>query len=637
MNSALFFCKGKSVMSDRIFPNSQCKPWRENPLRTKADVMSALKALVDPVEHYRSPGGARIRLGTSAAHFDQNAADMEGFSRLLWGLVPAQLGGADWINWDVIRRGLAHGCDPLHFEYWGDIADYDQRLVELAAIGFALRMLPNKLWDPLSPRCKQNVAAFLKAGHERKFADNNWQFFRLLISMGLRHVGVSVNADLDSDAKAAIERYYLDDGWYRDGDTTRADHYVPFAFHYYGLILASFDGGAWTTRYLDRASAITNDIAQWFASDGAAICFGRSMTYRFAIAGFWAGLAVAHNQRNDWGVIKGYYLRHLRWWSQQSFVGRDGILDIGYCYSNLMMSEPYNSPQSPYWALKAFLPLMLADDHPFWTTFEAVAPEVQKPIMQYHIGFLTSQPFGDAVALSSGQYTDPDNKFIHSGPEKYAKFAYSAHYGFSVEPDGRQFSEAILDNMIGFSVDGQSYRTRTHVLLAICADDVIYSRWQPLDDVWVETWLYWQGPYHIRSHFIQSQKKLHTKEGGFAVAHGASPQVANGIGCATVKSLTDFSTIIDLSPQAKRQGTCFIAAPNSNLIAAKTTVPQLHGTLAGGEHLLRCAALAGPKNSYSAVSSAVNGPLSRDLDDLRRSVAQHGRPVTLLRKAQDKL
>ncbi|WP_375803652.1 DUF2264 domain-containing protein, partial [Enterobacter kobei] len=48
----------------------------------------------------------------------------------------------------------------------------------------------------------------------------------------------------------------------------------------------------------------------------------------------------------------GIVLRHLRWWQQQSIVDRDGILTLGFAYPNLAMCEDYNSPGSPYWALK---------------------------------------------------------------------------------------------------------------------------------------------------------------------------------------------------------------------------------------------------------------------------------------------
>jgi len=40
------------------------------------------------------------------------------------------------------------------------------------------------------------------------------------------------------------------------------------------------------------------------------------------------------------------------------------------------MAEQYNSPGSPYRALKFFLPLALPDSHPFWQAAESPLPEL---------------------------------------------------------------------------------------------------------------------------------------------------------------------------------------------------------------------------------------------------------------------
>ena len=103
------------------------------------------------------------------------------------------------------------------------------------------------------------------------------------------------------------------------------------------------------------------------------------MTYRFACAGFWAALAFADEEALPWGEVKGYYLRHLRWWARHPITERDGVLSVGFGYANLLMSENYNSPGSPYWAFKAFLPLALDASHPFWTTEEAPSPDFPEP------------------------------------------------------------------------------------------------------------------------------------------------------------------------------------------------------------------------------------------------------------------
>lgn len=551
---------------------------------------------------------------------------MEGFSRLLWGLAPAQAGGADWIDWGPIARGLANGCDPDHPEYWGPCFDHSQRLVELAAIGFALRLVPEKLWSPLSEDQRANVASYLLRGHACEFVDNNWQFFRLLISMGLRHVGVSVDRALDSQARDRIEAFYLGDGWYRDGNFPRADHYIPFAFHYYAMILAALDDGPGAEIYRERAGEIAEDICHWFADDGAGLCFGRSMTYRFAIAGFFGGLGVIGDQTVPAGQRKGFYLRNLRWWSKQPFAARDGVMPVGYAYPNLMMSENYNSGQSPLWALKAFLPLMLPEDDPFWSSPEQEAAPRPRPAAMPHIGFVVGHPEGDAIALSSGQQA-PHADFIRFSGEKYAKFAYSARHGFSIEGEAGKFSAAILDNMIGLSDDGLHVRRRESSEEALIAGDVLYSRWRPYADAQVESWIYWRDDHHIRIHRVETPRPLRTVEGGFAIAACEGLRTHEGTARASVGSGPFTSSIWDLGTPAVRQGRCLLAMPNTNLVAPRTVVPQLTGQIAPGVSLLRIAVAVG--RSDAGRPPEATRDVRTEIASLEKLFSERGRPTSL--------
>ncbi len=609
-------------MAAPIFPDRLFNPWADNPLKSRGDVERALKALVTPVESYRSSGGARVRLEPAAAHFDEESADLEGFSRLLWGLAPAQVGGADWIDWAPIASGLAHGCDPNHPEYWGDPAHRSQRLVELAAIGFALRLVPDRIWEPLSADQRKNVASYLLQSHRLEFVDNNWMFFRLMISMGLQHVGVDVDTSLDMVYVERLDHFYLGKGWYRDGPNRRADHYIPFAFHYYGLILATLHGGPWTDRYRERAGLIATDITHWFADDGPALCFGRSMTYRFAIAGFFGALALAGDQKVTSGQQKGYYLRNLRWWAKHQFADRDDILPVGYGYSNLLMSEPYNSAQSPYWALKAFLPLMFPEQHPFWSSAEEAPVPFDDIVVQKEIGFVIAHPGGDSVALSSGQEASPTASWLRCGAEKYAKFAYSARCGFNIENDPCRFDNAVLDNMLGFSEDGRHFRVREANDAVSLAGDVLFSRWSPYRDVSVETWIYWDQAYHVRVHCIETPRPLLTKEGGFAISASPELEVEDDVGSAVASTVNVTSALFDIGSSLTRQGRCHLAGPNTNLVSPRTVVPQLSATIPSGVSSLATAVLIGHKARTAL-------PIARALDELRDLVAVAGSEIPI--------
>lgn len=73
------------------------------------------------------------------------------------------------------------------------------------------------------------------------------------------------------------------------------DYYATsFAIPFYGLIYSRLNGEVDPVRakvYRQRAQENLPFIVHLFGTDGAAIPYGRSMTYRFACAAFFAALA----------------------------------------------------------------------------------------------------------------------------------------------------------------------------------------------------------------------------------------------------------------------------------------------------------------------------------------------------------
>lgn len=606
-------------------PPEACNPLADNPLRCREDVERALRDLVSPLERFRSSGGARVRIGHAGAHPDAVATDLEGFARPLWGLAPAQAGGAGWIDWEPIRRGLVAGTDPDHPEYWGPAQDHDQRLVESAAIGLALRLVPDQIWHPLSAAEKERAVAYFLAARQKRYHGNNWVLFRLLLDMGLAAIGAPAD-DTGNLANAdQIERLHLGEGWYVDGHEKCVDHYAAFTIHGLCLILAALDDkrperGA---LYRERARQSAGDIMRWFADDGPVLAFGRSLTYRFAVAGYLGALALAGEEVMPWGVLKGFYLRHLRWWSRQPFTSAAGLLEVGHAYPNALIGEEYNSPQSSYWALQAFLPLALPASHPFWHSPEAPAPARPEPAVLKHAGMIIANPPGDAIALVTGQEL---NSF-RSGPEKYCKFAYSARYGFSIESDLRRFEQAALDNSIGFSDDGRHFRVRESHKSARIAEATLYSLWRPYPGVTVESWTYWHEAFHIRVHRVKTPASILTIEGGFAVG---APSIANRNrpGMAVVETQTDCSAIADLGSSVDRSVRIHRAPPNTNLIAPRSLVPQLFAELPAGTSILACAVIA--QGDVASVRAALDRlPPQPDVAALADLVQRKGVDVTV--------
>lgn len=159
-------------------------------LRTRKDAVKLFLDTISPLKPFYSPCHAFLHLGNTGVHYGEKSARMEGFARILWGLGP--LWSADNKNlpkeeqgeireWlELYREGIIHGTTPEDEEYWGDIFDYDQKMVEVAAVVFAIAINRDKLWDPLEEREKKNLYNWLRQMNEHDMPKNNWRYFRIL-------------------------------------------------------------------------------------------------------------------------------------------------------------------------------------------------------------------------------------------------------------------------------------------------------------------------------------------------------------------------------------------------------------------------------------------------------------------------
>ena len=143
--------------------------------------------LVQGFETYRSPGGASAAYPGLPSKNGSLVDGLEGFSRiapLLGGWVrsgrSSRVATADGKTVDLcagFRRGLALGTDPRSAEYWGDIRDNDERIVEASDVALALWLFREPAWRELTPTEKQNVAGWLRQVEGKKVHDNNWHLF----------------------------------------------------------------------------------------------------------------------------------------------------------------------------------------------------------------------------------------------------------------------------------------------------------------------------------------------------------------------------------------------------------------------------------------------------------------------------
>lgn len=558
-------------------------------LKSKSDYQSKLFDIINPLLPHYSVGRARLTLGFTGASYTQTVAEMEGFARVLWGLAPYLAGGGKSEEFEAIYlQGLAHGSDPQNPEYWGDFKDRDQRLVEVAAIAVGLLLAPDKLWTPLSQEEKNNLAKWISNVNAHELVPNNWQFFGVLANVALKKLGRNEFSQNGMDrCLQTIDSMYEGDGWYRDGPMQTHDYYVAFAMHYYGLIYSVFmekDDPDNAKKFKDRAMLFGPQFVYWFDETGAAIPYGRSLTYRFAEVAFFSACIFAGIEPVSMPVMKGIIDRNLQlWWQKSHMQNFSGILTIGYEYPNLIMAEAYNAPGSPLWALKAFLLLALKDSHPYWATNAAEFPRLEdrREFPQADM-VITHQRGTGAIMYPTGVHLMP--VIMGHIEEKYSKFAYSSKFGFSVHKENDCLENMAPDSDLVFQIGGKFFG-RSKIDKASIDDCEITSQWSPFPGVDVTTTITPNPLGHSRRHIIKSSVECIAYDCGFSMpiddpdysyeTDGNSAQIRISLGSCTVYTYTN-------SGSTEKKGVIVRGSPNTNLLFQRSAMPAVSHNISKG-------------------------------------------------------
>ncbi len=554
-------------------------------LNDRKDFAALMHKLLDPLVPLYSPGGARLMLGETGVTYDKPAIGLEGFSRPLWALAPFWLGGGRWPEMEAIyQKGLAAGTDPAGPEYWGDTKDYDQCFVEMAAIACAILEVPKLVWEPLEDGAKRDLARWLYSINEHFVPHCNWLFFRVLVNLALERVGMPFDGGAVEKDLAEMDGWYVSDGWYTDGPADQKpqkDYYIPWALQYYGLLYSVFAAEKDPARaavYRRRAMEFGVSFAAWFDENGAALPYGRSLTYRFGQCAFYSACVWAGLEPLPLPVMKGIIVRNLQWWLDRPILDRDGVLTIGYCYPDLYMSERYNAPGSPYWGMKSFLLLALPEDHPFWRAEAAILPaDIAAPGVypQPATGLLLQRlPDGQLNAYAAGEVEYSEHGQF---AEKYAKFCYNTRFGFSASRSYVNLEQAAPDSMLAFVLPGKdggwTFVRRHSESFQLYADRLV-SVWRPMPGVRVTTELIPREGGHIRRHTVQSDIACEAYDCGFAVPKFA-PGFAQRAEGVEAEARNDSAACCVRSQVGGGEGVILEAWPNTSLYSPNTVIPAV--------------------------------------------------------------
>ena len=261
--------------------------------------VAVLDKIASPVLSNMSKGELRknMRVEYSPTWDGRNnqVAYMDAFGRLIAGLTPFLALPDDETAESKVRerlrlqtlQSLAHAVNPNSpdYLYWGN-NQVRQPLVDASYIAQAFLMEPDTLWKPLDSETKLRFIHEFKTIRQITPWNNNWILFAATIESFLLSIGEDINTARIDTAIETIEKWYVGDGWYSDGDKFHFDHYNGYVIHpmLIEVLKANVAKGRREQKDLDKAYKRMQRYAsfqeRYISPEGTYLVVGRSSTYR---------------------------------------------------------------------------------------------------------------------------------------------------------------------------------------------------------------------------------------------------------------------------------------------------------------------------------------------------------------------
>lgn len=333
---------------------------------------------------YQSPEGAYVFYPGAISSRGRSINGIEGFARFF----PL---AASWLHSnhtevtiienksynliELIKRGLLNGTNSENKEYWGDVVDKDQRIVEAADIALGIWISKDFIWNELSILEKNRVVKWLEQSINKKIVDNNWNLFPITIVKVLEALGHNDQINLNYANKLYKnykDNHYLGEGWF-DDPPQGIDYYNAWSIHYSLFWLDQIDPD-FDSAFIRNSQSDFVKFYKYFFSEYGFPIMGRSVCYRLAAPAPIVSAALIAPEE----ISPGFALRTLDLtWSH--FVENDAIkqgkLTQGYFDDDLSLLDGYSGAGSCLWSLRSLIIAFYVDNYiPLWDAKEEMLP-----------------------------------------------------------------------------------------------------------------------------------------------------------------------------------------------------------------------------------------------------------------------
>ena len=334
-----------------------------------------------------------------------------------------------------------------------------QTLLELGSLAISMKAAQEVLWNPLTKKQKDSLAATMLSYGEGPTIGSNWMFFNVFILSFLKDQGYAVNESyLESNLQKLLARY-RGEGWYNDAPAY--DYYSAWAYQTYGPIWAEMFGKKqypqYARQFMENQHDMVDNYPFLFSRDGRMNMWGRSICYRFAVT---APLSLYEYDKS--GNVNYGWMRRIASSTLLQFLERpefleDGVPTMGFYGPFAPAVQIYSCRGSVYWCGKAFLSLLLPENSNYWSATENNGPwekelkkgEVYNKFQQGTNLLITNYPnCGGSEMHSWCHETVAKDWQKFRSTENYNKLSYNTAFPWMADsPDGKvSMNYAVLND-----------------------------------------------------------------------------------------------------------------------------------------------------------------------------------------------
>jgi hypothetical protein len=492
--------------------------------------------LLEPLVNLMEEGRAELPINGQSSDHDLNADRLESVARPLllfahWRYsLDVQIEKSDkklalqmeaWF-----KQALLCGTNPDSTGFWGYSSNFHQHSVEMGLLVIALEISRVWLWDSYCESERDQVLAWLESDVGNGHHWNNHMFFGIFVMEFLLQEdrGFPSYRSVIDRWFGELESMYLGDGWFMDGMNQSVDFYNAYAWHYYSLWWIKLYGEADVQR-CERWKKLTRvfltDYPRFFSVSGEQPAFGRSITYRFNATAPFGMAQLLDTSPVSPGLAREICERNMDFFLGKPIFQEQGCLSMGWHDQFEDMVETYSCGGSPYWAAKAFAPLLIPLDDPFWTACSEQLPaEKSDGSVAFEApGLIVRSVSGEVEIINAGSQIASCN--IRFGTWKWGRLSYRSGMGFLISKDADKYpldAGLTAANLKESLVLGRHYTAPVKVTKDHMA--CLYSLGHKTEQsqISVETNMWWKAGWQLIVHRYISHQDSVLRHGSYALS-----------------------------------------------------------------------------------------------------------------------